>query len=62
MKLPVDKLDIRIALRDDDTFIARMNPPAKSKRLPNCEIVDVAAVPYDVKAYIEFIERMVHGQ
>ena len=60
MKLPVDQLDIRIALRDDDTFIARMNPPAKSKCLPTCELVDVVAVPYDVKAYIEFIERMVN--
>lgn len=58
MKFPAVSIDIRIAILDEDALAVTLIPPAKSECLPRRELLEVTAVPYDVRAYMEFINRM----
>lgn len=60
-KFPATEIDIYLRLHDGDLY-AYMVPPAKSNCAAVHECVEVTAIPSDVSAYIQFIERMVEKQ
>ena len=55
------EIGIYLSIHDDDLY-ARMIPPASSNCAAIHECIEITAIPSDVSAYIQFIERMVEKQ
>ena len=48
-------VDIRISIREGD-LVAYIMPAKETGIVPTCEVVDVGTLPYQVAAWIAFME------
>lgn len=57
-RFPATQIDVRLAIHDGDLLRARLIPPADSNCAAVSERIEIRAIPVEVSAYIQFIERM----
>lgn len=56
MRFSASTVSITISIHDGDAFV-NMIPPASANCQPHCEIIEMADMPTDVRAYIDQMER-----
>ena len=56
MKFPASDLDIRLSIRDHN-LVVDMIPPGASQCIPQCEVLDIGAMPSDCAAWINVLDK-----